>query len=51
MTDRLSLERSYNTLIAVQRETLDHLYEGVAVIGSVYLRSDRPNPVRAAESA
>jgi signal transduction histidine kinase len=34
VTDRLSLERSYNTLIAVQRETLDHLYEGVAVIGS-----------------
>lgn len=34
VTDRLSLERSYNTLIAVQRETLDHLYEGVAVVGS-----------------
>ncbi len=34
VTDRLSLERSYNTLIAVQQETLDHLYEGVAVIGS-----------------
>ena len=34
VTVRLSLERSYNTLIAVQRETLDHLYEGVAVIGS-----------------
>jgi len=34
VTDRLSLERSFNTLIAVQRETLDHLYEGVAVIGS-----------------
>ncbi|MFO0996873.1 MAG: ATP-binding protein [Alphaproteobacteria bacterium] len=34
LTDRLALERSYNTLIAVQRETLDNLYEGVAVFGS-----------------
>lgn len=34
VTDRLALERSYNTLIAVQRETLDKLYEGVAVYGS-----------------
>ena len=34
VTDRLALERSYNTLIAVQRETLDHLYEGVAVYGA-----------------
>jgi signal transduction histidine kinase len=34
VTDRLALERSYNTLIAVQRETLDHLYEGIAVFGS-----------------
>ncbi len=34
MTDRLDLERSYNTLIAVQRATLDNLYEGVAVFGS-----------------
>ncbi len=33
VTDRLALERSYNTLIAVQRETLDNLYEGVAVYG------------------
>ncbi len=33
VTDRLALERSYNTLIAVQRETLDHLHEGVAVFG------------------
>ncbi len=33
VTDKLVLERSYNTLIAVQRETLDNLYEGVAVIG------------------
>src|SRR6202012_4205874 len=34
VSDRLALERSYNTLIAVQRETLDHLYEGIAVYGS-----------------
>ena len=34
VTDRLALERSYNTLIEVQRETLDHLYEGIAVFGS-----------------
>lgn len=33
-TERLALERSLNTLIAVQRETLDNLYEGVAVYGS-----------------
>jgi signal transduction histidine kinase len=33
VTDRLALERSYNTLIAVQRETLDNLQEGVIVIG------------------
>lgn len=34
VTDKLALESSYNTLIAVQRETLDHLAEGVAVCGS-----------------
>lgn len=33
MTDKLAMERSYNTLIAVQRTTLDHLHEGVAVFG------------------
>jgi signal transduction histidine kinase len=33
VSDRLALERSYNTLIAVQRETLDNLHEGVAVFG------------------
>jgi signal transduction histidine kinase len=33
VTDRLALESSYNTLIAVQRETLDNLHEGVAVYG------------------
>jgi signal transduction histidine kinase len=34
VTDRLTLERSYNTLIEVQRETLNNLYEGVAVFGA-----------------
>ena len=34
VTDALVLERSLNTLIAVQRATLDNLYEGVAVFGS-----------------
>lgn len=34
VTDKLALERRYNTLIAVQKETLDHLYEGIAVFGS-----------------
>jgi signal transduction histidine kinase len=34
VTDKLALERSYNTLIEVQRETLDNLYEAIAVFGS-----------------
>ncbi len=34
VTDRLALESSYNTLIAVQRETLDNLNEAIAVFGS-----------------
>jgi signal transduction histidine kinase len=33
VTDRLALERNYNTLIAVQKETLDNLQEGVIVFG------------------
>lgn len=33
VTSRLELESSYNTLIAVQRETLDNLAEGVTVFG------------------
>ena len=33
MSDRLALERSYNTLLAVQSETLSNLQEGVAVFG------------------
>jgi len=34
VTDRLALERSYNTLIAVQQETLDHMRESIAVFGT-----------------
>lgn len=34
VTDSLALERSYNTLAEVQRETLDNLAEGIAVFGS-----------------
>ena len=33
VTDQLALETSYNTLMAVQRETLDNLAEGIAVFG------------------
>jgi signal transduction histidine kinase len=33
VTHTLALESSYNTLMAVQQETLDHLAEGVAVFG------------------
>lgn len=33
VTSRLQLETSYNTLIAVQQETLDNLAEGIAVFG------------------
>lgn len=34
VSDRLALERKFKTLNAVQRETLDNLYEGIAVFGS-----------------
>lgn len=34
VTNQLDLERARNTLIAVQRASLDNLYEGVAVYGS-----------------
>lgn len=34
VTDRLALERSFNTLLEVQRQTLDKLYEAVAVYGA-----------------
>lgn len=32
MTDRLALERSYKTLTAVQKETIDNLNEGILVV-------------------
>lgn len=34
VTDTLAMERSYNTLIAVQRETIDNLSEAIAVFSS-----------------
>lgn len=34
VTSRLELESNYNTLIAVQRETIDNLAEGLAVFGA-----------------
>ncbi len=34
VTERLSLERQYHSLIEGQRETLDHLNEGIAVFGA-----------------
>ena len=34
VSDKLDLERSFKSLNAVQRETLDNLYEGVCVFGS-----------------
>lgn len=47
VTDRLALERSYNTLIAVQRETLDNLHEAVAVFGEDgRLKLSNPNYLR-----
>jgi len=33
VSERLSLERSFKTLNAVQQETIDNLYEGIAVFG------------------
>lgn len=33
VTDELALEANYNTLIEVQKETIDHLNEGIAVYG------------------
>ena len=34
VTDSLTLQRKNNTLLAVHKETIDHLHEGVAVYGS-----------------
>lgn len=33
VTDKLAMERSYNTMVAVHHQTLDHLHEAVAVFG------------------
>jgi signal transduction histidine kinase len=33
LTERITLERKYNTLIAVKRATIDNLYEGICVFG------------------
>ncbi len=33
VTDQMNLETNYNTLVAVQRETIDNLAEGIAVFG------------------
>lgn len=47
MSDRLAIERSYNTLIAVQQTTLDNLKEGVAVFGeNGRLKLYNPNYMR-----
>ncbi len=48
VTDRLDLERSVNALAAVQKATLDNLYEGVAVFGADG-RLKLSNPVFAAQ--
>jgi signal transduction histidine kinase len=34
ISEQIALERRYNTLMAVQKETIDHLTEGLLVIGS-----------------
>lgn len=47
ITDRLTLEQQYNTLIAVQQETLDNMREGVAVF-STSLQLKLANPAFAA---
>lgn len=36
VTDRLTMEEQYHTLMNVQRETLNSLYEGIVVFGSDY---------------
>lgn len=36
ITDKINLERGYNTLMAVQKEAIDNLYEGILILGSDY---------------
>ncbi len=44
MTDKLALESSYNTLMEVQKATLDNLHEGICVFGeNGKLRLSNPN--------
>ncbi len=33
ITDKMNLEQQYNGLLAVQKETIEHLYEGIMVFG------------------
>lgn len=43
ITDKTYLEREYKILSAVQKETIDHLFEGILVFGSDYrLRFSNP---------
>ncbi len=47
ITDKMALEQEYNTLMAVQRETIDNLYEGILVIGSDFrVRLSNPSLFR-----
>lgn len=47
MSDKLAIERSYNTLIAVQQTTLDNLKEAIAVFGEDgRLKLHNPNYMR-----
>lgn len=34
ISDKLALEQGYNTLLAVQKETIDNLHEGLVVVGT-----------------
>ena len=34
ISDKIKLERDYNSLTAIQKETLDHLHEGILVFGT-----------------
>jgi signal transduction histidine kinase/PAS domain-containing protein len=36
ISDKINLERGFNTMVAVQKETIDHLHEGILVIGNDY---------------
>lgn len=36
ISDKINLERGFNTMVAVQKETIDHLHEGILVVGNDY---------------